>query len=132
MECITRKPEPEKRRGWLWKEKTTENALALELLRDALSILLKPCSVRVNTQCGLILNAVEKGWLERWKEDGWTNAKGRPVKHADLWQQVHEKLGMHMTEFDSWQNPHRGEMLEGMQIVLESRGQTDPWKKERK
>jgi len=129
VECITKKPEPEFRRGWLWKQETTENALALELLRDALGILLKTCSVRVNTQCGLVLNAMEKGWVRLWEADGWVNAKGRPVKHAELWQQVYEKMGKHVVGFGSWENPHREEMLEGMQIVLGSRGQVDPWGK---
>ncbi len=146
VECVTGRPEPDFnkdfRRGYLWKGKTTENALTLELLRDALFTLTKPCSIRVNTQCVLIVNAMkkrhvgpmqkEKSWAERWSENGWINAKRKPVNHADLWQQVCGRLGMHMAGFDSWQNPYRDKMREGLEIVLASRGQEDPWKDLRK
>lgn len=142
VECETGRPEPDFRRdfrmGTLWKEKTTENSLTLELLRDALFTLTRPCSVRVNTQCGLIVNATkkrreepgkrERSWLDRWDESGWVNAKGLPVKNAGLWQQVRGRLGMHVVGFGSWLNPYRDEMRRGLGIVLESRGAVDPWK----
>ena len=64
--------------------------------------------------------------------NGWINAKRKPVNHADLWQQVCGRLGMHMAGFDSWQNPYRDKMREGLEIVLASRGQEDPWKDLRK
>ncbi|MDE7047030.1 MAG: hypothetical protein K2P25_03485 [Lachnospiraceae bacterium] len=84
----------------LYRWDTTENALVLELIRDALGSLAKPCSVSVNTRCEHVLNAVKKHWLKKWKEDGWKNAKGKPVKNALLWQQAAEKMNKHCVSFD--------------------------------
>ncbi len=78
-----------------WLPDTTQAALELNMLVDALSILTKPCEVRINTKCEHILSVFENDWLEKWKESGWKNAKGRPVVNADLWQQVSEYIDVH-------------------------------------
>lgn len=101
IEYFTGKNKLEKRAGGLYRWETTETALVLELIRDALERLIKPCSVSVNTQCEHVLNAVKKHWLKQWREDGWKNAKGKPVKNAELWQQVAKKMDQHCVSFDS-------------------------------
>ena len=78
-----------------WLPDTTQAALELNMLVDALSILTKPCEVRINTKCEHILSVFENDWLEKWKESGWKNAKGRPVVNADLWQQVSKYIDVH-------------------------------------
>ena len=107
VEYITSKDIPETRSGFLWREEATENALTLELLAAAFSILTKTCSVRVNTQCEHVLNAVRNGWLHQWKDNGWVNAKGKPVKNAELWQPLSVLMGKHLVEFDSGSHPYR-------------------------
>ncbi len=100
VEYITGSDRAVIRKGGLYRWETTENALVLELIRDALSILTKPCSAWVNTQCGHVLSAVQKHWMRQWKEEGWKNAKGRPVKNAELWQQAEEQMRKHCVSFD--------------------------------
>lgn len=78
-----------------WLPDTTQAALELNMLIDALSILTKPCSVRINTECEHILNVFENGWLEKWKESDWKTAKGKPVANAELWQQLSEYIDVH-------------------------------------
>nr|DAU98184.1 MAG TPA: ribonuclease HI [Caudoviricetes sp.] len=78
-----------------WLPDTTQAALELNMLIDALSILTKPCSVRINTECEHILNVFENGWIEKWKESDWQNSKGKPVANAELWQQVSEYIDVH-------------------------------------
>lgn len=78
-----------------WLPDTTQAALELNMLIDALSILTKPCSVRINTECEHILNVFENGWIEKWKESDWKTAKGKPVANAELWQQVSEYIDVH-------------------------------------
>lgn len=78
-----------------WLPDTTQAALELNMLIDALSILTKPCSVRINTECEHILNTFENGWLEKWKESDWKTAKGKPVANAELWQQLSEYIDVH-------------------------------------
>ena len=101
VEYITSGGKAAVRKGGIYRWETTENAIALELIRDALAILKKPCSVWVNTQCEHVLNAVKNHWLMQWKEDGWKNAKRKPVKNALLWQQAAEKMDKHCVSFDS-------------------------------
>lgn len=78
-----------------WLPDTTQAALELHMLIDALSILTKPCSVRINTECEHILNVFENGWLGKWKESDWKTAKGKPVANAELWQQLSEYIDVH-------------------------------------
>ena len=78
-----------------WLPDTTQAALELNMLIDALSILTKPCSVRINTECEHILNVFENGWIEKWKESDWKTAKGKPVANAELWQQLSEYIDVH-------------------------------------
>ena len=78
-----------------WLPDTTQAAMELNMLIDALSILTKPCSVRINTECEHILNVFENGWLEKWKESDWKTAKGKPVANAELWQQLSEYIDVH-------------------------------------
>ena len=126
VEYITGKEVPETRSGFLWREETTENALTLELLAAAFSILTKTCSVRVNTQCEHVLNATEKkkdgpderSWLERWKGNEWMNAKGLPVKNAGLWQQVSGQMSRHLVAFDFGDHPYRRVMQSEINRVL--------------
>lgn len=101
IEYFTGKGKLKKRAGGLYRRETTETALVLELIRDALERLIKPCSVSVNTQCNHVLSAVKNHWLKQWGEDGWENARGKPVKNAQLWQQVAEKMDKHCVSFDS-------------------------------
>lgn len=98
VEFVMENGDPVTRSGIVWKEKSTENALVLELLRDALAILTKSCSVRVNTRCGNVLNSINSHWVDKWKKDGWANAKRKPVGNAGLWQQVYALMEKHSVE----------------------------------
>lgn len=110
VEYITSAGIPVTRGGVVWKERTTENALALELLRDALGILEKTCSVRVNTQCGHIINTVNNHWLPQWEKNGWVNAKKKPVGNMELWQQVYGLMRNHFIEVSSGWHEYQGIM----------------------
>lgn len=102
----------------VYHERTTENALALELLRDALSILTKTCSVRVNTECKHILNATQNHWLPQWRKNDWINAKGKPVANKELWQQVSDLMDHHYVEFASGYHSYRNVMQEDINRKL--------------
>lgn len=95
VEFVTSSGIPVTRSGIVWRKKTTQNALTLELLRDALSILTKTCSIRVNTQCEHVLGTINNQWIPQWEKSGWVNAKGKPVANAELWQQVYGIIREH-------------------------------------
>ena len=58
VEFITSRKIPVTRKDLLYRENITGNALQLELLGNALSILTKPCRIQVNTCCKYILDTM--------------------------------------------------------------------------
>lgn len=121
-EYITSQNEPKTREGKLFCEMTTENALTLALLSEAFGSLARTCtcSIRVNTECGHVVNAVEKGWVRQWKKNGWMNAKGVPVKNVELWQQVSEKMERHLVAFDLGSHSYRKIMRDEIHKILDA------------
>ncbi len=111
VEFVTSRKIPVTRSGIIIKEKTSENALALELLKEALSILTKTCSIRINTKCRHILQAVENGWMECWKKNGWRKAGGKDLANAELWKEVSELMERHLIEMDSGWHEYQDVML---------------------
>ena len=77
-----------------WDEK--ENALALRALIDALGRIRKPSVITIRTKCALIRSAIENEWLDEWQRNGWKNAKGKRIRHAELWEQVWENTQKHL------------------------------------
>lgn len=112
---------PQTRAGMFFSKRITENALTLALLSRALDEIAGSCtcSIRVNTECGHVVNAVEKGWVKRWKENGWMNAKGLPVGNAGLWQQVSGKMERHLVAFDFGDHSYRNIMRDRIHRVLD-------------
>lgn len=121
VEFLLQDGNPVTRSGIIWKERTTENAIVLELIRDAISILTKCCSVRVNTECEHVLNVMRNHWLPQWMKNDWNNARGKPVKNAELWQQCSELFAKHCLEFDSGPHSYRMVMQEDIRKEMERR-----------
>lgn len=110
VEFVTTKGIPVTRNGLIVQNDTTGNALTLELLKEALSVLTKTCQIQVNTCCQLLLNTMRNHWLPQWRKKGWVNAKGRPVANKELWQQVAELMDDHFMEFVSENHSYRDVM----------------------
>ena len=115
VEYIKQNGEPETRPvnqtdSVMYLENTTENALTLELLLDAFSILTKSCSVRVNTRCEHVLNTTQNYWLEQWAKNGWHKSNGKQVANAELWEQVYEYMQIHEVLFEDSENSYRNIM----------------------
>lgn len=47
-----------------------------------------PLTLSIYADFDYVKAAFEQEWLSRWKENGWKNAKGEPVKNATLWQET--------------------------------------------
>lgn len=110
--------------GVIYRTDTTQTALELELIIDAFSIITKSCSVRLNTQCEQILTVIENGWLNKWEENGWKNARGKPVANAELWQQVKEYIDVHEDVMvENGENSYR--LIMQMEILKEARRKKD-------
>lgn len=66
----------------------TESRLVLYCLRDCLGSLRYACDVTVHTESTYVAAAINNGWPERWREQGWTNGKGKRVKDPGLWRDI--------------------------------------------
>ncbi|EFC81060.1 ribonuclease HI [Parafrankia sp. EUN1f] len=85
---------------------TTNNRMELLAAIRALEALTRPSAVRLHTDSQYLRNGVS-GWLPRWKRNGWLTADKKPVKNADLWQQLDVLAGRHTIEW-LWVKGHAG------------------------
>ena len=106
---------PETRGGILYADITTENEMALLLLKHAFARLTKTCCVRVFTTCTHVLNTMQNHWLWQWQKNGWRNARGKTVSNGDLWQQCAALMVQHVTEWTEEEHSYRQCMLGRLQ-----------------
>ena len=62
-------------------------------MKEALSILKRPCEVTLYSDSAYVVNSISKGWLEGWKQKGWRKKGG--IANLELWQEVYELLQKH-------------------------------------
>ena len=106
--------EPVTRQGFIHVRDGTEAQGNLMAMINAFSILKKSCEASVFTQCEHILNTMQNHWHIQWQKNDWHNAKGKPVKNAELWQMLIEKGRPHTYSIQGgahdYQNVMRMEM----------------------
>lgn len=87
-------------------EDVCENDLAVAALAEALSRFREPAHIVVFTTCQHILNTCRNGWLPKWQQAGWKNARGKPVNHAEEWEKILEALQESAVEFREDRHPY--------------------------
>lgn len=50
--------------------------------------------VEILSDSSYVINALNDGWLEKWKSNGYVNARGEEVKNTDLWTSLDEVLNV--------------------------------------
>ena len=80
---------------WIRREDTTENQLTLLGLESALKHLQEPCRLILHLECAYLASALENRWYEKWREEGWMNAKNVPVRDAEIWRSIEYLLNAH-------------------------------------
>lgn len=73
---------------------TTNNRMELMAVIEALKALKRPCQVRVHTDSQYVQKGMNE-WLSGWKARGWRTADKKPVKNADLWQELEQQAAKH-------------------------------------
>ena len=86
---------------------TTNNRMELMGAISALEALKEPCEVTLTSDSKYLTDAINKGWLESWKEKGWRKADKSPVLNPELWQRLDSLLNIHKVTF-VWVHGHRG------------------------
>lgn len=86
---------------------TTNNRMELTAVIEALKALKEPCEIMLTTDSKYVCNAITKGWVYSWKNNGWRKADKKPALNVDLWEQLLPLLNTHKVEFN-WVKGHNG------------------------
>ena len=85
---------------------TTNNRMELLAAIEALNALKKPCRVAHYTDCNYVRDGITK-WIHGWRRNGWRTSDRKPVKNAELWQQLLDAAEPHRVEWH-WVKGHSG------------------------
>ena len=58
---------------------TTNNRMELTAVIEGLAALKEPCEVTLTSDSKYVLDALLKGWVYSWKENGWKKADKKPA-----------------------------------------------------
>ncbi len=86
---------------------TTNNRMELLAVITGLETLRDPCDVTIYSDSRYIVDAVNKGWANRWRANGWRRNKREKAVNPDLWARLLNLLEVHDTEF-RWIKGHAG------------------------
>ncbi|NPV93397.1 MAG: ribonuclease HI [Firmicutes bacterium] len=80
-------------------EYTTNQRMELQAAIEALKALKTECSVKLYSDSAYLINAFQRGWLDKWRQNGWLNFKKEPIENQDLWKQLLELTRRHQVEW---------------------------------
>ena len=85
---------------------TTNNRMELMAAIKALEALKRPCRVELHTDSHYVRDGITK-WIHGWRRNGWKTADKKPVKNAELWQELLDAAAPHRVEW-RWVKGHSG------------------------
>lgn len=91
---------------WGGEEATTNNRMELLAVIQGLSALTRPSKLTIVTDSQYVKNGMTQ-WIHNWKSNGWKTAARKPVKNADLWQQLDALVQQHDVNWE-WVRGHSG------------------------
>jgi ribonuclease HI len=87
---------------------TTNNRMELLAAIRGLEALTRPCRVALHTDSVYVRDGITK-WIHGWRRNGWRTADRKPVKNAELWQELVEAAAPHRVEWH-WVKGHSGHL----------------------
>jgi ribonuclease HI len=88
------------------EDDTTNNRMELSAAIFALESMKRPVKIALYTDSTYVKDGITK-WIFNWKKNGWKTAAKKPVKNADLWQQLEKAIAIHDIEWH-WVKGHAG------------------------
>jgi ribonuclease HI len=85
---------------------TTNNRMELLAAIRALDALTRPCQVILTTDSSYVRDGITR-WIHNWEKNGWRTADRKPVKNADLWEELVAAAAPHAIEWH-WVKGHAG------------------------
>ena len=84
---------------------TTNNRMELTAVIEGLKALKEPCTVELYSDSKYVIDALQKGWAESWRSNGWRKADKKPALNPDLWEQLLELTERHTMHYH-WVKGH--------------------------
>jgi ribonuclease HI len=88
------------------EKNTTNNRMELMAAIEGLRSLKETCEVELTTDSQYVRKGITQ-WIKKWKKNGWKTAAKKPVKNADLWQQLDDEVTRHTVNWH-WVKGHSG------------------------
>lgn len=85
--------------------KTTNNRMEVVAAIKGLEALKEPCRVTLYSDSQYLVEAMEKGWALRWRQDGWRRSKREMALNTDLWEVLLALSEQHTVAF-RWVRGH--------------------------
>jgi len=85
---------------------TTNNRMELLAAIRALEALKRPCRVNLTTDSVYVRDGITR-WIHNWQKNGWRTADRKPVKNAELWQELIAAAAPHTIDWH-WVKGHTG------------------------
>ncbi|HRE15773.1 MAG TPA: ribonuclease HI [Rhodocyclaceae bacterium] len=105
---------------WGGEQQTTNNRMELTAVIQALAALKRPVTATVHSDSQYVLNGISQ-WIHGWKKNGWRTSDKKPVKNADLWQELDRLAAQHKLEW-VWVKGHAGHPENERADALANRG----------
>ena len=87
--------------------KTTNNRMELMAAIKGLEAIKYPCLVTVYSDSKYLVDAMSKGWVQRWRSNGWMRTKKDRALNVDLWRKLLRAGKDHEVTF-RWIRGHAG------------------------
>jgi ribonuclease HI len=87
--------------------RTTNNRMEVMAAIAGLSSLRERCRVTLYSDSEYLVNAMSRGWAERWRANGWKRNRREKALNADLWERLLQLCEYHDVHFD-WVRGHAG------------------------
>ena len=85
---------------------TTNNRMEMMAVIQGISALKRACTIAVYTDSQYVQKGITE-WIWGWKKRDWKTADNKPVKNADLWQQLDALVKKHKISWH-WVKGHAG------------------------
>ncbi len=105
---------------WGGEAETTNNRMELMAAIKGLEALKRSCDVILTTDSQYVRKGITE-WIHGWRKNGWKTSAKKPVKNADLWQQLDQLTSLHNIEW-RWVKGHSGHAENELADVLANRG----------
>lgn len=89
---------------------TTNNRMEMLGVIEGLKALKESCIVNLFSDSKYICDAINKGWITKWKLKNWMRTPADEVKNPDLWKEIDQMLNKHKVKI-SWVKGHAGNEL---------------------